>query len=63
MVVVDMTQAEWDAAVRRALDRLRLTYDQLADMAIRRNFNSLEAKKLWLAIGFAGDSACHNDHQ
>jgi hypothetical protein len=49
--VAEMSQAEWNAAVQRALERLHLTYDQLREMALRRDFTSLDAKKLWLAIG------------
>ncbi|MEV6349989.1 hypothetical protein [Actinoplanes sp. NPDC051851] len=46
-----MSQAEWNAAVDRALTRLHLTYEQLREMACRRDFVSMEAMKLWLAIG------------
>lgn len=49
--VTEMNAAEWKAAVQRALDNLRLTYDQLADQAQRRDFSSLAARKLWVAIG------------
>jgi hypothetical protein len=49
--VVEMSEAEWNAAVQRALERLDTTYEQLREMALRRDFTSLEAKKLWLAIG------------
>lgn len=49
--VAEMSQTEWNAAVQRALKRLHLTYDQLREMALRRDFVSLDAKKLWLAIG------------
>src|SRR5262245_27812525 len=50
-IIVEMSQAEWTAAVQRALERLHLTYEQLEDMARRRDFTSLDARKLWLAIG------------
>jgi hypothetical protein len=50
-IVTEMSQTEWNAAVKRTLDRLHLTYDQLKEMAARRDFPSLDAKKLWLAIG------------
>lgn len=46
-----MSPEEWRVAVRRELDRLGLTYDDLACMSARRDFVSLEARKLWLAIG------------
>jgi hypothetical protein len=49
--VIEMSAAEWKEAVQRALDKLQLTYSQLAEMAQRRDFSSLDAKKLWLAIG------------
>ncbi|MBM7078098.1 hypothetical protein [Micromonospora humida] len=50
-VVVELSQAEWQAAVSRALDKLHLTYQQLAEMARTRDFSSLEAQKLWMSIG------------
>lgn len=49
--VTEMSSAEWKEAMQRALDKLHLTYQQLADMAKRRDFSSLEARKLWVAIG------------
>lgn len=53
--VTEMSQAEWNAAVQRALERLHITYEQLEDMAHRRDFSSLDAKKLWLAVGEQGE--------
>ncbi|MFI5484448.1 hypothetical protein ACIBXA_07490 [Micromonospora echinaurantiaca] len=50
-VVVELSPAEWQDAVRRSLAKLHLTYQQLADMARRRDFSSLEAQKLWMSIG------------
>jgi hypothetical protein len=50
-VVFQMSQAEWDQAVEEALDRAGLTWEQLADMARAGHFTSLQARKLWLAIG------------
>jgi hypothetical protein len=50
-IVAEMSQTEWNAAVQRALERLHLTYDQLSEMARRRDFTSLDARKLWLAVG------------
>jgi hypothetical protein len=46
-----MSAAEWKSAVQRALAELKLTYDQLAEQARTRNFSSVEAMKLWVAIG------------
>jgi hypothetical protein len=50
-VVTEMSQGEWKIAVDEALARLQLTYQQLADMARRREFSSVEAHKLWVSIG------------
>jgi hypothetical protein len=33
------------------LDKLHLTYQQLAEMPERRQFSSMEAHKLWVSIG------------
>lgn len=51
--VTQMSQAEWTAAAAGALERLGLTFEQLAEMAEQDAFVSLSAKKLWLAIGTA----------
>lgn len=48
--VTEMTQQEWDLAVARSLEQHQLTFEQLTEMAERRNFTSLAAKKLWFAI-------------
>lgn len=45
-----MTEAEFDAAVLRGLDRIGMDLDDLADCAAADDFPSLEAKKLWLAV-------------
>lgn len=50
-IVYDLDAAEWDDAVTHGLQRLGLTYDQLADQAQRGEFSSVEARKLWIAIG------------
>ncbi|MBX6749982.1 MAG: hypothetical protein IRY85_10005 [Micromonosporaceae bacterium] len=50
-VVYDLDAADWDDAVTRGLQRLGLTYDELADQAQRGEFSSVEARKLWIAIG------------
>lgn len=49
--VIEMNPTEWRDAVNRALKRLGLTYDELADQARHREFSSIEARKLWVAIG------------
>jgi hypothetical protein len=49
--VVTMTKGEWHDAAQRALAKLGLTYEQLAEQAKARNFSSLEARKLWVSIG------------
>lgn len=49
--VTTLTADEWDASVQRALERLNLTYAELAEQARRRDFTSIEARRLWLAIG------------
>ena len=50
-VVHDLDPADWHEAVTRGLRRLGLTYDELADQAQRGEFSSVEARKLWIAIG------------
>lgn len=49
--VIVLEPGEWDAAVQRSLDRLGLTYEQLAKQSAARDFASLDACKLWLMIG------------
>jgi hypothetical protein len=51
MTIIEMSQAEWDAAVQQSLDRLHLTYEELREMARRRDFTSWDARKLWLVTG------------
>ncbi|GAA3760854.1 MULTISPECIES: hypothetical protein [Micromonospora] len=50
-LVIEMSDDEWRVAVEQELDQLHLTYGQLADMAERRDFCSVEAQKLWMSIG------------
>lgn len=50
-IVTEFNPSEWRQAVQEALDKLHITYQQLADMARRRQFDSLEAQKLWISIG------------
>jgi hypothetical protein len=49
--VAVMDAAEWSAAAQTALDDIGFTFDQLAAMSERRDFASMEARKVWLAIG------------
>lgn len=49
--VIEMDPAEWQESVSRWLTQLGLTYDELATQARRREFSSVEARKLWIAIG------------
>ncbi|MEV7240428.1 hypothetical protein AB0N92_04080 [Streptomyces sp. NPDC093248] len=50
-VVVEVTEAEFYAAVRTSLARLGLTYAELEDQARRRDFTSAQAQVLWVSIG------------
>lgn len=52
-VVIEVTEAEFHAAVRTALARLGLTYAELEDQARRRDFTSAQAHSLWVSIGGA----------
>jgi hypothetical protein len=52
-VVVEVTEAEFHAAVRRSLAKLGLTYAELEDQARRRDFASAQAHSLWVSIGGA----------
>ena len=56
--VVEVTAAEYDRAVKAALDGLGLTYRQLERQARRGHFSSLRARKLWLAIGAPDGARC-----
>jgi hypothetical protein len=49
--VIELSESEWDSAVRRSLKDLRLTMEELAEQARTGNFSSLRARKLWLTIG------------
>lgn len=48
--VIDMSPEEYEAAKRRALDELGVSYEELADQAQRRQFDSLRHRKVWLLI-------------
>lgn len=49
--VVELSAEEWQASAERGLDRLGLTYAQLAAQAASGRFRDTEALKLWYAIG------------
>ena len=50
-VVLQPSQSEWDDGVQRALDELGLTYADLRQQALSRDFQSPEAMNLWVIIG------------
>lgn len=52
-VVIEVTEAEFHAAVRTSLARLGLAYAELEDQARRRDFTSAQAHSLWVSIGGA----------
>lgn len=52
-VVIEVTEAEFHAAVRTSLARLGLTYAELEGQARRRDFTSAQAHSLWVSIGGA----------
>ncbi|MFF4347559.1 hypothetical protein [Streptomyces sp. NPDC001530] len=52
-VVIEVTEAEFHAAVRTSLARLGLTYAELEDQARRRDFISAQAQVLWTSVGGA----------
>ncbi|MEJ3745143.1 hypothetical protein WEI85_17835 [Actinomycetes bacterium KLBMP 9797] len=45
------TDEEYEAAKERALAKLGLTYEELADQARRRDFCSDSAQLTWVAFG------------
>jgi ribosome-binding protein aMBF1 (putative translation factor) len=51
--VIEITDQEYDQAVRSALRELGLTYAQLREQARRGDFKSGRARRLWLTIGTA----------
>ncbi|WP_371646457.1 hypothetical protein [Streptomyces mirabilis] len=51
--VIEVTEAEFHAAVRTSLARLGLTYAELEDQARRRDFSTAQAHSLWTSIGGA----------
>jgi hypothetical protein len=54
VTVIEMSDEEWEAMKRRRLEKLGLTYEELEDMARRRDFSSIDALKLWYTIGPIG---------
>ncbi|MFJ9420735.1 hypothetical protein [Streptomyces sp. NPDC101249] len=54
-VIVELTHEEFREAAYAALDRLDITYEQLCEMARRRDFSSAQAQSLWVSIGGALD--------
>lgn len=52
-VVIEVTEAEFHAAVSASLARLGLTYAELEDQARRRDFISAQAQVLWVSVGGA----------
>lgn len=50
-IVVELTPEEYAAARRRALARVGLTYEELADQARRHDFDSSQAHAVWSVIG------------
>lgn len=49
--VWDLSPAEWDAWVARHLAELGLMFDELAEQARTGDFQSTDARCLWMAIG------------
>jgi hypothetical protein len=45
------TEAEWDAFVKRELDKLGITLEDLRRQARERDFQSADALSLWMMIG------------
>jgi len=50
-VVVELTTEEYEAAKKRALAQVGMTYEQLADQARRHDFDSSQAQAVWSVIG------------
>lgn len=48
--VIEMSAEEYAQARQRALDSLGVTYDELAQQAKARRFDSVRHRKLWLLI-------------
>ncbi|GIH72979.1 MULTISPECIES: hypothetical protein [Sphaerimonospora] len=48
--VIELTAEEYEAATRRMLEELGVTYDELARQAKERRFDSLRHRKVWLLV-------------
>jgi hypothetical protein len=51
VVVTELSDTEWRDAAKRGLQRLGLTFDELAQQAAARRFTSPEALKFWQVLG------------
>jgi hypothetical protein len=51
--IIKPTPAEWDAFVRQQLDRLGISLDELRRQAQERDFQSTDARNVWVMIGDA----------
>ncbi|MGA5304561.1 hypothetical protein ACPCHT_31945 [Nucisporomicrobium flavum] len=49
--VTELTDDQWRKAARAGLQRLGLTFDELAQQAATRRFASPEALKFWQVLG------------
>jgi hypothetical protein len=49
------TAEDLRVAVKRALDRAGLTFDQLQEQARTGRFSSVQARMAWVAIGTLGE--------
>ncbi|KUL29195.1 hypothetical protein [Actinoplanes awajinensis] len=49
--VTELSDDEWRAAARLGLQRLGLTFDELAQQAASRRFETPEALKFWRVLG------------
>jgi hypothetical protein len=56
--VESATGDELDAGIRAALERLGLSYEQLAEMAANDDFPSERARLLWFVIAPRDGAAC-----
>lgn len=52
--VIEISDQEYEQAVREALRELGLTYAQLRAQARKGDFQSARARRLWLTIGTVG---------
>jgi transposase len=52
--VLEISDQEYEQAVREALREIGLTYAQLRAQARKGDFQSARARRLWLTIGTVG---------